>query len=57
MSNKTGYGTRAKHSDEKLLGYAEQIKEILEKGQNAEVKCDSNGDWSIYEVNKRKVKT
>lgn len=39
--------------DQKMV---EQVKEISAKGNHAEVKQDSKGEWVIYEVRKTKKK-
>ncbi|WP_155834476.1 hypothetical protein [Butyrivibrio sp. FC2001] len=38
-------------ADEKLV---EKLKFITSKGCNAEVKKEKNGNWVVYEVNKKK---
>ncbi len=30
------------------------LKSISARGNNAEVECDKNGNWVIYEVHKKK---
>ena len=39
--------------DEKMLV---KVKRISERGNNAEVKKDKDGNWVIYEVQKKKTK-
>ena len=39
--------------DKKMI---EEIKTISKKGNSAEVKCDKNGNYVIYEVQKKKKK-
>jgi hypothetical protein len=37
--------------DEKMVA---ELKRISDKGNNAEVKRDKNGEWIVYEVKKEK---
>ena len=39
-------------TDNKII---EEIRKIVEKGNNAEVKKDKNGNLIVYEVKKRKI--
>ncbi|MDO4460701.1 MAG: hypothetical protein Q4C42_11610 [Clostridia bacterium] len=40
---------------EKEIVMANKVKAITDKGGQAEVKLDRNGDYVIYEVNKKKL--
>ncbi len=39
----------------KEIVFLEQIKSILAKGNNAEVKQGTKGEWIVYEVRKKKT--
>jgi len=40
--------------NEKDKKMVEEVKDISEKGNHAEVKRDRNGNWIVYEVMKKK---
>lgn len=42
--------------DKKDLMMVVEVKNISARGNNAEVKQDKNGDWIVYEVQKKKKK-
>lgn len=40
----------------KDLKMVAEVKNISDRGNNAEVKKDKNGEWIVYEVQKKKKK-